>query len=251
MDLSRSTSNCYSLWGLLILAWFSSTCALGQADPIPADAQIPPASTHYMGREIAQTMHYTGAPWLIREVRDREEDTRTLMKALDFKPGQAVCDMGCGNGFYTLKIAKIVGNEGMVYAVDIQPEMLDFLAERAQIESVTHFIPILGGLTDPRLPPNAMDVVLMVDVYHEFSHPEQMLAGIRKSLKQDGRIALVEFRAEDPEVPIRPEHKMSKEQILREYTANGFKLVDEFDDLPWQHLMFFEKDTQWNPVSPE
>ena len=202
---------------------------------------IPPAPTHYMGREIATTMHYTGAPWLVRESRQREEDCEQLLTALHIKPGQVVCDMGCGNGFYSLKLAELVGPEGKVIAVDIQSQMLAMLRAEMRKARVTNIRPRLGTPVDPRLEPSSVDLVLMVDVYHEFSHPAQMLAAIRKSLKPEGRVALVEFREEDPAVPIKPLHKMSKAQILKEFPANGFKLVEEYDQLPWQHLMFFER----------
>lgn len=198
---------------------------------------IPPAATHHAGREIAQTMHFTGAPWLVRESRQREEDCRLLLEALDLKPGQTVCDMGCGNGFYTLEIARRVGPAGTVYAVDIQPEMLRMLAETAGREGLTTIRPVLGTAIDPRLPRASIDLCLCVDVYHEFSHPEAMLARIRESLSPDGRLALVEFRGEDPAVPIKPLHKMTKAQIRRELEPAGFEVVREFDRLPWQHLV--------------
>jgi len=206
------------------------------------EADVPPALKEYKGREIAQTMHFLGAPWLTRESRDREEDCETMLESLKIKPGDIVCDMGCGNGFYTLKLAKLVGKRGKVIAVDIQREMLGLLDDRAKQEKVSNIDTVLGTVVDPKLPKEAVDLVLLVDVYHEFSHPEQMLAAIRKSLKPTGRVALVEFRAEDPNVPIKPLHKMSKEQIMKEFPPNGFKLVEEFDKLPWQHLMFFQRD---------
>jgi ubiquinone/menaquinone biosynthesis C-methylase UbiE len=187
-------------------------------------------------------MHYLGAPWLTRESRDREEDCNTLLEALQIKAGDVVCDLGCGNGFYALRIARLVGDEGKVVAVDIQREMLELLKERAAAEKINNIELVLGTVVDPNLPASSVDLVLLVDVYHEFSHPEQMLAAIRKCLKPTGRVALVEFRAEDPNVPIKPLHKMSKEQIMKEFPPNGFKLVDEFDKLPWQHLMFFQRD---------
>jgi ubiquinone/menaquinone biosynthesis C-methylase UbiE len=195
-----------------------------------------------MGREIATTMHYTGADWLVRQSRQREEDCKRLLKEIRVKPGQVICDMGCGNGFYALKLAQLTGRKGKVYAIDIQQEMLDMLQRRARAARLENILPLLGTETDPRLPENSIDLVLMVDVYHEFSQPEAMLKAIRKSLKPSGRIALVEFRAEDPNVPIKPEHKMSKQQILKEFPANGLKLTDQFDELPWQHLMFFSRD---------
>jgi len=206
------------------------------------DNSIPPPVTHYKGREVAQTMHYLGAPWLTRESREREEDCTTLLKALNLKPGDAVCDLGCGNGFYTLKLSKLVGDRGRVLAVDIQREMLGLLKDLAASEKITNIEPILGTVVDPKLPEKSVDLVLLVDVYHEFDHPEQMLAAIRKSLKPTGRVALAEFRAEDPNVPIKPLHKMTKDQIMKEFPPNGFKLVEQFDKLPWQHLMFFERD---------
>jgi ubiquinone/menaquinone biosynthesis C-methylase UbiE len=203
---------------------------------------LPPALKEYKGREIAQTMHYLGAGWLTREEREREEDCTTMIEALNVRPGDVVCDMGCGNGFYTLKLAELVGPKGKVIAVDIQREMLGLLDDRAKQEKVTNIDTVLGTVIDPKLPKESLDLVLLVDVYHEFSHPEQMLAAIRKSLKPKGRVALVEFRSEDPNVPIKPLHKMSKEQIMKEFPPNGFKLVAEFDKLPWQHLMFFQRD---------
>ena len=202
----------------------------------------------YLGRPIAQTMHYLGAPWLVRDSRDREEEPAKLLAALGVQPGQTICDLGCGNGFYTLKLANRVGPQGRVLAVDIQPEMLDLLAKRAESRGVTNVEPIESAVDDPRLPAGAVDLVLLVDVYHEFSHPPEMLAAIRASLKPTGRVALVEFRTEDPEVPIKPLHKMTKAQCLKEFEANGFKLVEQFDGLPWQHLLLFARDDSTLPA---
>ena len=217
---------------------------IARSQPLPIDmavdrsALIPPAATHHLGREIAQTMHYTGAPWLVRESRQREEDCRLLLEALRVQPGQVVCDMGCGNGFYTLELARLVGPDGLVYAVDIQPEMLHMLAERAAAEGLRNIRPVLGTPVDPRLPAGGVDMVLCVDVYHEFSHPDAMLARIHGSLAESGRLVLVEFRGEDPAVPIKPLHKMTKRQIRDELAPAGFEVVEEFDRLPWQHVLF-------------
>lgn len=207
-----------------------------------ADEAIPPPLTKYYGRRIATTMHYLGAPWLTRDSRVREEDCETLLTALTIQPGQTVCDLGCGNGFYSLPMAKLVGEKGRVIAVDIQREMLGLLKDRAAAEGIDNIELVHGSVVDPRLEPNSIDLVLLVDVYHEFSHPEHMLKAIRESLKPNGRVALAEFRAEDRNVPIKKLHKMSKQQILKEFEPSGFKLVEEFDKLPWQHLMFFERD---------
>lgn len=211
-------------------------------------SKIPPPRRTYMGRRIAQTMHYAGAEWLIRDEREREERCSLMLANLGLKPDQVICDMGCGNGFYALQIAKMMGDRGTVLGVDVQPEMLSLMRDRMEAEGVDNIIPILGSFHDPRLPPGMIDLVLMVDVYHEFSHPDTMLAAIRRSLKPDGQIVLVEYRAEDKSVPIQPLHKMSKKQINREMTANGFKLVSEFDRLPWQHMMFFEIDEDWDSI---
>lgn len=219
----------------------------GKESPKPAvveKAPVPAPLTHYMGREIAQTMHFTGAEWLTRESRQREEDGRTMLGALGIKEGMTVCDLGAGNGYYTLPLARIVGEKGKVLAVDIQPEMLEMLRKRAEKEGVKNIEMVLGTVVDPKLPEEVLgkvDLVLLVDTYHEFSNPVEMLAAIHKSLAPKGRLALVEFRAEDPEVPIKPLHKMSKEQMKKELGANGFVAVEEFDKLPWQHLMFFGK----------
>lgn len=208
--------------------------------------KIPPARATYLGRRIAQTMSYHGASWLIRGEREQEERPSQVLPQLGLKSGMTVCDMGCGNGFYALEMAKVV-TPGKVLAVDIQQEMLHLLKLRADEAEIDNIRLLLGTVVDPQLPPASVDLVLMVDVYHEFSHPQQMLAAIRKSLKPGGVIALLEFREEDPKVPIKPEHKMSKRQILKEYSANGFRLAKQYDDLPWQHLMFFESDPTFTP----
>lgn len=203
--------------------------------------KIPEARTTYLGRRIAQTMHYTGAEWLIRDIREREERCSLMLANLGLKPNMTVCDMGCGNGFHTLPIAKMLGENGLVVAVDVQPEMLGFLRDRMESQGIENVTPILGSFHHPRLPPQSIDLVLMVDVYHEFSHPEGMLKAIRKSLKPGGLVVLVEYREEDKSVPIKALHKMSKIQVTKELTANGFELAKEFDGLPWQHMMFFKK----------
>jgi ubiquinone/menaquinone biosynthesis C-methylase UbiE len=196
-------------------------------------------------------MHFAGAGWLTRESRNREEEPAKLMKALKLKPGMTVCDLGCGNGFYTLKLAREVAPDGKVLAVEIQKEMLDMLARRAEKAGVKNIEPILSTVVDPKLPENAVDLILVVDVYHEMDHPVEMLAAMRKSLAKGGRMALVEFRAEDENVPIKPLHKMSKQQIMKEIPANGFKLVEQYDEMPWQHVMFFERDDQWKGPAPK
>ncbi len=210
--------------------------------PVPAPAAPVDPEGFYMGRRMAQTMHWTGAEWLTRETRDSEENTTLVLKQLGVTPGMTVCDLGAGNGYYTLKLAALVGDTGKVIAQEVQPEMLTMLRDRADKAGVKNIEYVLGTFTDPKLAPGSCDLIMLVDVYHEFDHPHEMLQQIRAALKPTGRIALVEFRGEDPKVPIKTEHKMSKAQINKEFPANGFKLTGEFDGLPWQHLMFFGRD---------
>lgn len=214
----------------------ASLCGLVCAEELPAPLD------KYKGRVIAQTMSYHGAPWLIRESREEEENPSKLLAALQLQPGQTVADIGCGNGFYTLLMAEKVGPAGKVYAVDIQPEMLQLLGKRAKAAGLDNIVPVLSSPADPKLPPDAIDLILLVDVYHEFAYPEQMLASMRNALSPDGVVALAEYRLEDPRIPIKLLHKMSKKQIRKEYEPAGFELVRQFDELPWQHLMFFGRE---------
>lgn len=206
--------------------------------PKPAER----ARRTYLSRVLAQPMSHTAAGWLIRPERDDEENASESFTELKLTEGMTVCDLGCGNGYWTLPMARTVGETGRVLAVDIQREMLQKLRARAAKMKVTNVEPIHGKINDPNLPVGEVDLLLMVDVYHEFSHPESMLWGIRRSLKPKGVVALLEYREEDPTVPIKPLHKMSKNQIMKEYQKNGFKLVREYNRLPWQHLMFFARD---------
>ena len=196
----------------------------------------------YLGRVLAKPMSHLGASWLVRPERDDEENASESFDQLKLTAGMRVCDLGCGNGYWTLPMARKVGKTGKVFAVDIQREMLQKLRIRAEREKIKNIELVRGDVDDPQLPPGEVDLLLMVDVYHEFSHPESMLWGIRRSLVDTGVVALLEYREEDPEVPIKPLHKMSKNQIMKEYEKNGFKLVREYNELPWQHLMFFARD---------
>lgn len=203
------------------------------------ETKIPKPLKEYMGREIARTMSFHGADWLMREEREREERCSMMLSNLGLKRNMTVCDLGCGNGFHTLQMAKLIGEQGQVLGVDVQPEMLELLRERMEGQGIENVVPILSSYHNPRLPRNSVDLILMVDVYHELSHPVQMLDAMKASLKKDGVIVLVEFRSEDDTVPIKRLHKMSKDQINKEMQANGLKLVREFDRLPWQHMMFY------------
>jgi ubiquinone/menaquinone biosynthesis C-methylase UbiE len=152
--------------------------------------------------------------------------------------------MGCGNGYHTLPLAQMVGEKGKILAVDVQPQMIEMLRQNIERQGLKNIEPIQGLYHDPKLPPNTCDLILLVDVYHEFSHPVQMLTSMRAALKPEGQLVLVEFRAEDDTVPIKPEHKMTQDQITKEMNANGFELKRQYDGLPWQHLMFFGKSAK-------
>lgn len=220
-----------------------------EEDAEKENEKAPPALRFYMHRQIAQTMHFSGANWLMRKTRESEEHCSLVLSNMGLKPGMTVCDMGCGSGYYALDIAKLIGKEGKVLAVDVQPQMLRMLRTRIKKAKIDNIEPILGTYTDPKLAPESCDLIFCVDVYHEFSHPEHMLAQMRKALKKDGLLLLVEFRAEDPTVPIYPEHKMTREQVTKEMTANGFKFAKEFTKLPWQHMMFFARDEAFDEAS--
>jgi ubiquinone/menaquinone biosynthesis C-methylase UbiE len=218
-----------------------AVCLIGLFTPIVSPAQSPEPKRHYLGREIAPTMHWMAASWLIRHKREQEEASEVMRRQLKLMPGMVACDVGSGNGYHTIPMAKAVAPEGKVYASEIQAEMLKFLEERSKKEGVTNIVPLLGTQTDPKLPESTFDLILLVDVYHEFAEPEAMLKALHKALKPSGQLVLVEFRAEDDSVPIKPEHKMSKAQTTKELEANDFQLARSFDDLPWQHMLFYSK----------
>lgn len=194
-----------------------------------------------MGRPIAQTMDAAGAAWLVRPERITEEDPDQLMAQLALKPGDVACDVGAGNGYYSLRLAEAVGPRGRVIATDIQPDMLAALNHRADAAAITNIETRLSTNIDSALPTNTCDRVLLVDVYHEFADPVAMLEGIRLSLTPTGSVALVEYRAEDPAVPMKPDHKMTVAQADREFEANGLRKTRQYDGLPWQHLLFYAR----------
>lgn len=206
------------------------------APPLPAWQGKHPVS----GRQIAPVMGVGGASWLVRSEREQEENPDLALKLLAIPEGSVVADLGAGVGYYSLKIAEIVGPKGKVYATDLQPEMLRMLRTRAQKAGVRNLETVPGAVDRSNLPDGIMDIVLLVDVYHEFSEPQKMLKSIAKSLKPDGRLILFEFREEDPKVPIRPEHKMSVATVKKELEAEGYSLDKLIDGLPWQHIFVFK-----------
>ena len=197
----------------------------------------------YLGREIAHVMGHQGIAWLERPEREEEEGLTLLLDGLELKPGQVVADIGAGSGVISLLMSERVGPKGTVLAVDIQQEMLDALAVKCKQKGVTNIEPVLGTTTSPRLKPGTVDLVVMVDVYHEFDMPFEMLSDISQSLKPGGRIAFVEYRKEDPLVPIKEVHKMSQAQVRREAEQTEFKLrwTETIHILPRQHVIVFTK----------
>jgi len=195
----------------------------------------------YLDREIARVMGHQGAPWLEREERQDEERPDLLHALLKVQPGMQVADIGAGTGYHSWRLARAVGPAGRVYAVDIQPEMLTLLGTNMLRRGFTNVVGTLGTPTDPRLPAASLDLVLLVDVYHEFDHPYEMLAALVAALKPGGRVAFVEFRGEQASVPIKPLHKMTEAQVRREAAALDLEWVETRRELPWQHLVLFRK----------
>jgi len=193
------------------------------------------------GRVYAQTMSVQGAPWLDRREREDEENPDLAIRLLRIRKGATVADIGAGSGYISIRMAKIVGPMGKVYASDIQQGMLELLQQNVSKAKLDNVIPVLGAIDDPKLPADSLDLAIMVDVYHEFSEPQKMLQRIREALKADGRLVLLEYRAEDASVPILPDHKMTKAQVKQEVEHEGFKQSRVYDDLPWQHLFVFTK----------
>lgn len=194
----------------------------------------------YFGREIAHFMTHEAAPWLDRPEREEEERPDLVMAALKLKPGDLVADIGCGTGYFSWRMAQAVGAKGAVYGVEIQPEMLALLAEKMKERGVTNVFGVLGGTSDPKLP-RPVDLVLMVDVYHEFDHPFEMMAAVCRELRPGGRVVFVEYRGEDPEVPIKRLHKMTEAQVKKEMTAQPLDYVETIRTLPRQHVIIFKK----------
>jgi ubiquinone/menaquinone biosynthesis C-methylase UbiE len=212
----------------------------------PKARREPPGT--YMGRRIADVMSFEGADWLFRDSREAEEQPERMLDALKIEPGQTVADIGAGAGYTSLRLSRRVGPTGTVLATDVQTQMLAMLTDNARTAGVKNIKAIRSTQTDTKLPDAKVDLALMVDVYHEASNPEALLQGLKKALKPGGRLVLVEFRGEDPEVPIKPEHKMTLTQVKREVEPQGFRFKESLEFLPWQHVIIFEKPTEEPPV---
>ncbi len=196
---------------------------------------------YYMGRQIAHVMGHQAADWLERPTREQEEHTEEMIGLLNLKPGEDVADIGAGTGYISWRMAKKVA-PGKVYAVEIQQEMLDLLGANMKERGITNIVQTLGTITDPKLPTNAIDLIIMVDVYHEFDHPYEMTEAMVRSLKVGGRLVFVEFRKEDPHVPIKEVHKMSEAQVKKEMSIFPLAHAQTFTNLPWQHVIVFTKN---------
>ncbi len=197
----------------------------------------------YMGREISHVMGHRGAGWLERPGREREEQPDRVVEALGLAPTDVVADIGAGTGYFSFRIAKRVPR-GRVLAVDIQPEMLERIEKRAKREDVANVEPVRGTERDPRLPGETVDVALMVDAYHEFAYPREMMQALFESMKPGGRVVLVEYRGEDPSIPIKPLHKMTEAQVRRELEAVGLEWQETKDFLPSQHVLVFRRPSE-------
>ena len=220
---------------------FASTAVVSESAYKTARPSADGIGKRYMGREIAQVMGWQGAAWLERDEREREERTDLLLPKLALAPGMVVADIGAGTGYIARRMAAQVGPKGVVYAVDVQPEMIRLLQSLATKAGLPQIRPVLGAVDDVRLPASSVDLAVMVDVYHELEFPREVLASIVRSLKPGGRVVFVEYRAEDLRVPIKPIHKMTEAQIRRE--AGVLPLVWErtASGLPWQHVVIFRK----------
>lgn len=195
------------------------------------------------GRVLAPTMGVEGAAWLDRPEREAEEAPSKAIAALDLAPGSVVADVGAGSGYYTVRLARVVGPKGRVVATDLQPGMLDLLRAKVARERLANVEIVQGRADDPVLPAKTFDLIVMVDVYHELASPQVFVRKLKEALKPDGRLVLIEFRREDPRVPIREEHKMSVSQVREELGADGFRIDRVIDVLPWQHIIVLRVGT--------
>jgi SAM-dependent methyltransferase len=239
----------------LLAAWFAGLCWLPVAGRSAETAtnRYTFSSRHhpdgigkfYMGREIARVMGHESANWLERPERERQEHPADLIELLNLKPGQVVADIGAGTGYFSRRLAPKVGEKGKVLAVDIQREMISLLSKRMAAAGISNVVPILGTATNTRLPAASVDLALMVDVYHEFDFPYEMAESICRAVKPGGRVVLVEYRGEDPAVPIKLPHKMTELQVRREMSVLPLDWEQTMEVLPWQHIIIFRKRPGW------
>jgi SAM-dependent methyltransferase len=229
------------LFGTAVAVVFAATLGVLAQQAGPVSVVAPPDVHPVSGRRFAQVMSAAGADWLSRPERVEEEEPDRALDVLKIPKGAVVADVGAGSGYMTVKLSKRVGPTGKVYANDIQPEMLRLLGLRLNADKITNVTLVQGEVDNPRLPAATLDLELLVDVYHEFSKPQTMLKQLREALKPTGRLVLLEYRKEDPSIPIRPEHKMSVAEAKLELEAEGFSLSQVNESLPRQHILVFTK----------
>jgi precorrin-6B methylase 2 len=240
--MNRSIPQC-----LVLVAWLlTGSAAIAQSPVVAERYSTAPASAdgvgkRYMGREISAVMGWQGAAWLEREERDREERTDLLLAALALQPGMVVADIGAGTGYLSRRMAPVVMPGGKVWAVDVQPQMIELLQASVKRSGLSQIEARLGAVDDVRLPAGSVDLAIMVDVYHELAYPYEVMASVMKALKPGGRVVFVEYKAEDPQVPIKRLHKMSEAQIRREAAVFSLDWERTVSTLPWQHVVIFRK----------
>jgi ubiquinone/menaquinone biosynthesis C-methylase UbiE len=250
MKPGRYVMNHFLPFLLLSVVWIT---LLGAEPASPTTRPEPPAYEYrpgsfdgtgkwFLGREIAHFMSHQGAPWLERDERETEEAPNRLVSALGLKLGDQVGDVGAGSGYLTWRMARVVGPMGKVYANDIQPEMIAILRTNLLARGITNVIPVLGTTTDPKLPNNTLDLIILVDVYHECDHPMEMARRMTDALKPGGRLVFVEYRGEERWIPIKPLHKMTAAQVRSEMAVHpSLEFVENLTNLPRQHILIFRK----------
>ena len=226
---------------LLFMAFFACSLPLKAQERYTIRVGDPSGiNKWYMGRQIAQVMSHYGIDWLERDNREMEENATQLIKNLSVKPSMVIADIGAGSGYHSALLSKLLVT-GKVFAVDVEPEMVAYLNERIKQENLSRIVPVLSTEKNVSLSENTIDIMLLVDVYHEFSFPYEMALSMRSALKPGGKLVLLEFRAEDPMVPIKTIHKMSQAQSIKELKAAGYIFDKNIDNLPWQHCLVFTK----------
>ena len=236
----------FSILIILISCFLTSNESIAQADSIDTKyiykrGDFNGIGKWYMGREIAYIMGFQGINWLERSEREKEEDVSTLIKNMKIKTNDTIADIGAGSGYHVFKMAPLAEN-GLVYAVDIQPEMVETIELKKRSKRMSNIETVLGSEKSINLPKNSLDKILLVDVYHEFSYPIELVKSIKNALKPNGQLFLIEYRGEDSSVPIKKIHKMTEKQSIAEMKAAGLSLKENIDNLPWQHCMIFEKN---------
>ena len=236
---------------LLLLGLASASAEVASTAPVYSTTRPSPDGIGkvYMGREIARVMSHEGAEWLERDTREAEEAPSKAIRLMGLKPGDVVADFGAGTGYFSFRMAAKVP-QGKVISEEIDPDMIKDLQATIHKTGIKNVEPVIGTETDPKLPEGTVDVVLMVDAYHEFDHPREMMNAIVKALKPGGRVIDLEYRAEDPNVPIKPHHKMTEVQATKEMTAVGLVHVKTLHDLPQQHFMVFQKPAGARETKP-